>query len=262
MSLDRNLSFLFKGSPGTGKTPAACTFAEFGPVYLAYWDKKKPVELDRYFREVIHRPELLDNIEYDVYGSSNANEYLNKMIDFASNCKYVAVITDSLTSMTGAAVNWSLGFNDKGQKITKPNATPQDMIPDWDEYKVETSMIVQAIDISQKIPAHIIWMAHPLPQIRITGGSGSRVTITTSNSLVTYGNKVAGLVPGRFTEIYHFYQELNYQTNPTSQHFKVSTSNIGDEFARTSLDLPKDFDITNKSFARVWTDLVNKKVGM
>lgn len=258
MSTKDNLSFLFKGAPATGKTPAACTFAEDGPVYLAYFDKKKPVELEKYFKQIIKRPDLLDNIDYDVYGSNNVNEYLNKLIEFATKgCKYIAVITDSLTSMTGAAVNWSLGFNSKGKREERPNTNPQEMIPSWDEYKTETSLIVQAIDISQNIPAHIIWMAHPIPQTRIEN-SGSVIKVVNTNSLVTYGSKVAGLVPGRFTEIYHFYKEINYSTNPTSVKFLVSTDAIGDEFARTSLDLPKSFDITNKSFASVWKELVKK----
>src|SRR2546425_864760 len=105
IQLGKNNSFLFKGSPGFGKTLAAASFAVEGPVYLSYWDKSSPVELTTFFSEKRFGSlgkKILDNIEYDVYGSSNANEYLNKMIDFASDCRYFAIINDSLTYMTSA----------------------------------------------------------------------------------------------------------------------------------------------------------------
>src|SRR5438094_7712207 len=90
-----NISFLFKSSPGFGKTLAAASFAVEGPVYLAYWDKSKPVELTTFFTERRFgslAKKILDNIEYDVYGSENANAYLNKLIDFTNDCRYFAII--------------------------------------------------------------------------------------------------------------------------------------------------------------------------
>lgn len=259
MTLDKNLSFLFKSPPGFAKTLAATSFALGGPVYLAYFDKSKPVELKKYYTDIVHRPDLLDYIEYDVYGSHNVNQFHNKMIDFTTNCPYFAIICDSLTSMTGAAVNWSLGFraNPKKDKQAKSSDVLQ-LIPDWDEYKVETSLIVQTIDIQQTLPCHIIWTAHPLSKINITG-SGASQRITKGNSLVTYGNKVADLVPGRFTEIYHFGKSVDWNTSPATVKYNVYTEAVGDDFAKTALNLPKEFDITNKLFYEVWSSLVNKK---
>ena len=49
LTLGRNTSFLLKGPYGFGKTLAALTFALEGPVYLAYWDKKTPIELLTFF---------------------------------------------------------------------------------------------------------------------------------------------------------------------------------------------------------------------
>ncbi len=250
-------SFLLKGPYGYGKTLAAASFAIDGPVYIAYWDKKKPVELVTFFKKFGERGQrILDNIEYDVYGSSNANEYLNKVIDFTSNCKFTAFVTDSLTTLTSSVVNWSQGFNAKGVKQKIQTENPQQLIPGFDEYKSETAMVAQALDLCRTLPCHIIWTAHPLPSTKIEGSGGS-MKVSKSNSLVTYGSKVAGIVPGQFTEIYHFSQSTDYNVTPSRIKYVVNTEAIGDEFAKSALGLPKELDITNQLFYDVWLKALN-----
>ena len=258
MTAERNISMLLKGTFGFGKTIAASSVCVEGPIYIAYFDKKKPVELEHFYRRVIKRPELLANIEYDTYSSHNAHEYLNKLISFLKDCRYVAVITDSLTNLTAAAVNWSLAFRDpKGGKKDKLNTAAPQLIPDFDEYKVETSLVSQALDISKSLPCHIIWTAHPLPQLKVEG-AGASIKVTKGNSIVTYGNKVAGVVPGNFTEIYHFSKQIDYQSNPSRMKYLVSTDMVGDEYAKTALGLPAEFEITNRLFWEVWKEQLKK----
>jgi len=197
MQPDAQISILMKGPPGYGKTIAAASFALQGPVYIAYFDKKKPIELLTYFTEKrfgAKAKKILNNIEYDIYGAPNCHEYLNKLMSLSKDCRYTTVITDSLTNLTAAAVNWSLGFR-QGAKKDPKNKDAQLMIPDFDEYKVETSMITQALDICKSLPSNIIWTAHPLPSIKIEG-AGASIKVTKTNPIVTYGSKVAGMVPG------------------------------------------------------------------
>lgn len=258
LSFDSNTSFLFKGSPGFSKTLSAASFAVEGPVYLSYWDKKSPIELKTFFTEKRFgslAKKILDNIEYDVYDSSNAGEYLNKIIDFLSDCRYFAIINDSLTYMTSSTVNWSLNFG-KNQRTFKKL---KDIMPDWDEYKVETSLVSQCIDLSRKLPCHVIWTAHPLPTTRIEG-SGSSIRVTKTNSIVSYGSKVAAMIPGGFTEIYHFSQQTDFTAGVPKKKFIVSTESIGDEFAKSPLlgEYVKEFDITDQLFYSVWKDLISK----
>lgn len=259
MSDDDNVSILVKGPNGMGKTLLAASAAVFGPIHISYFDKSKPVELKKYFNNIIKRPDLLDNITYDVYGAYNVNEYLNQIFKWkAQGCRYVAVITDSLTFLTASAVGWSMGFRDpKGPDKDSMNSNSVQLIPDWDEYKIETSLVVQALDILTTIPTMVIWTAHPLPQVRIEG-SGRNQVVTKSTSLVTYGNKVAGMVPGRFTEIYHLGKELDYNTNPTTHKYICYTDSVGDDFARSSLLLPQQIDWSNKLFFDVWAGLLKK----
>jgi len=255
MTPGSKVSMLLKAPWGFGKTIAAASCAVEGPVYIAYFDKSSPIEVFTFYKK--HRPDLLDRIEYDIYGAHNAHEYLNKLIDFSRNgCRYVAVITDSLTNLTAAAVNWSLGFRDTRKRTDKINKDAPAIIPDFDEYKVETSLVTQALDICRSLPAHMIWTAHPLPAIKVEG-AGASIKVTKVVSLVTYGSKVAGIVPGQFQEIYHFSKSIDYSTNPSTIKYTVNTNSVGDDFAKTALDLPNELDITNKLFWEVWKEALN-----
>lgn len=258
ITIDNNISFLFKSSPGFGKTLAAASFAVEGPVFLAYWDKSNPVELATFFTEKRFgslAKKILDNIEYEVYGSDNANMYLNKLIELSEDCRYFAIINDSITFMTAGAVNWSMNFG-KDPKLKKKI---KDVLPDWDEYKVETSIVSQCIDISKKLPCHTIWTAHPLASVSLTG-SGSSMNVTRTNSIVSYGSKVASMIPGSFTEIYHFSQQSSYSEAGQSKKYIVNTEAIGDEYAKSPLlgDYVKSFDITNRLFYEVWKENMDK----
>lgn len=249
--LDSNVSMLLKGTYGFGKTLAAASFALDGPVYLAYFDKKKPIELVTYFSK--HRPEILRNIEYDVYGSHNANEFLNKLIDLARDCRYSAVILDSVTNFTSAAVNWSLGF--RSSKLKGKDK----IMPDFDEYKVETSLVTQSLDICRSLPCHIIWTAHPVQSIKIEG-TGSSIKVTKTNPIVTYGSKVAGIIPGNFSEIYHFSKQNDWDqtTGKSRTKYIVDTEAVGDDYAKSNLGLKASLDITDKLFYEVWKAEIKK----
>lgn len=252
---DKNISMLFKGGNGLGKTIAASSFALYGPIWIAYFDKRTPVELYTFWHKM-GRKDVLENIDYTSYSSANANEYLNDLMKMSREPgRYIAGITDSLTMLTAAAVNWSMGFRTAGGKKDTKSSNPLSaaIIPDFDEYKVETSLVTQALDLCKVQPWYNIWTAHPLPSLKIEGQGTNVASVKTETSLVTYGSKVAGIVPGNFTEIYHFSRQGDER--------RVWTDSIGDQFAKTAYDLPKYFDITNKLFAEEWKRLVNDGLG-
>lgn len=249
--VDSNTSILMKGPFGHGKTLALASFALDGPIYLAYFDKKKPIELVTFFSKMGDKGRrILNNIEYDIYSSSNANEYLNKLMSLSKDCRYFAMGTDSVTNLTSAAVNWSLGFKDNKKGKDK-------IMPDFDEYKVETSLVTQALDICRTLPCHVIWTAHPVPSTKIEG-AGSSMKVTKVNSIVTYGSKVAGIVPGNFSEIYHFSKQSSWDstTGKSGTRYLVSTDAIGDDFAKSNIGLKGEFDITDRLFYEVWKEEV------
>ncbi len=247
---DRNISFLFKSSPGGGKTIAACSLAEYGPIYLAYFDKRVPIEVFTYFKK-IGREDILENITYDIYGSHNVNEYLNKLYKFCIDYRYIGIITDSTTQLTSSAVNWSLGFDGKRDE-------KRIEIPDWDEYKVLTTLVTQALDLTKSYPGYNIWTAHPVSRVNVTG-SGRNITVTKADSIVTYGGKIGDIIPGNFTEIYHFGTESEYSADGVVNRRICFTDNIGEDNAKTAFDLPKKIDFTNKLFFHEWKALIGDK---
>jgi hypothetical protein len=253
--VDSNTSILLKAPFGHGKTIALATFALEGSIYLAYFDKKKPIELKTFFMQYGERGrKILNNIEYDIYSSANANEYLNKLMQLSKDCRFFAVGTDSVTNLTSAAVNWSLGFRDNKKAKDKDK-----IMPDFDEYKVETSLVTQALDICRTLPCHILWTAHPIPGIKIEG-SGASIKVTKVNPIVTYGSKVAGIIPGNFSEIYHFTKGTDYDTTTAKSKIKygVSFDAIGDDFAKSNIGLKGEIDITDRFFYEVWKDKVSE----
>jgi hypothetical protein len=158
--------------------------------------------------------------------------------------------------MTSGAVNWSLGF----RQPTKGKSKDKDKImPDFDEYKIETSLVSQSLDICKALPCHMIWTCHPVPSIKIEG-TGSSIRITKTNPIVTYGAKVAGIVPGNFSEIYHFSKESTWDSviGKNLIRYKVSTEAVGDDFAKSNLGLKGEFDITDKLFYEVWKEKIKQ----
>lgn len=253
---EAKLSFLLKGPVGYGKTIAAASLAIEGPVHLSYFDKKFPVELLRYFK--YRRPDIYKNIHFDVYGANNAHEYLNFLKSQISNCQYFAEIADSVTNMTAAAVNWSLAFRTPGGKKDEINPNAMKLVPDFEEYKVETSYVTQALDMSLMLPCHVIWIAHPLPKMDMSQ-AGDKMRVVKTNSIVSYGSKVAGIIPGRFSEIYHFAMDQTWNAAKGRSENKrmVLTEASGDDFAKSSIGLTADLDITDRLFWEVWKDSVS-----
>ena len=259
--VDDKISILLKAPYGYGKTIAACSMAVEGPVWLAYWDKKAPLELLTFFKR--RNPEILKNIEYDIYGAHNANEYLNKLIRIRKDCQYFGHVNDSVTNMTSSAVNWSLGFRNtkSGPKMDEKNSSAVQLIPDFDEYKVETGLVTQALDICRSLPCNVIWTCHPLPSLKVEQ-SGNTIKVAKVNSIVTYGSKVGAIIPGNFTEIYHLSMDNSWDAVKGRNNTKriVNTIGIGDDFAKTALELPAELDITDRLFWPVWKEAVKKSM--
>ena len=257
LQVSDKISILLKSPFGYGKTIAACSMAVDGPVWLAYFDKNQPIELLTYLKR--RNPEILKNIEYDVYSSNNANEFLNKLIQISKRCDYYGIVVDSVTMMTSAAVNWSLGFRNvkAGAKRDELNPNAMKLIPDFDEYKVETGLVTQALDLCRTLPANVIWTCHPVPSLKIEQ-AGNTVKVAKVNNIVTYGSKVGAIVPGNFTEIYHLSMDNTWDAAKARYNSRriVNTVGIGDDFAKTALELPAEIDITDKLFWPTWKEAV------
>lgn len=234
---------LFIGVNGTGKTIAAASFPE--PILILDFDGRvAPV---RFFY-----PNKTD-IEYwtvgldgdtrrDVIGFT---EFCDKMEKLQDNCPYETVVVDSYTSYSAVAVLHQMGMRGEDVKKTKGGLP----IPDWDEYKGETGVALQILEIAKILPSHFIMTAHPVSAAKTTkqGGSANEVlaSIIKGSSLATYGWKTPSFLPNYFNEMYYFFNDVSGQMGQEVRR-KIQTVSVGEIVAKTALPLPAIIDVTNK----------------
>src|SRR5437870_4440166 len=92
---------IMKGEPGTGKSIAAASYSQSGPMfYFDFEDKMDSVK--NYYYNTIGKPELVKNLEYKVY--RNWDEAWIKLSTFSVQCPYKVLVWDSLTSSAWLAI--------------------------------------------------------------------------------------------------------------------------------------------------------------
>jgi hypothetical protein len=251
--LGGRLMLMLKGDNGAGKTILASSFP--GPIKFFMFDGSKLDAVKRFF------PGRKD-IEYDIYGPkrtryrdpvTGAVTDIKDLIQFADEftglqdrCDYATVVIDSFTSFSVTCVTFQLDVRSTGDKGTNKSKGGL-VIPDFDEYKGETTLVTQTLDVSKVLPCHVIWTVHPLPKLETTG-SGNSMKVTKTTSIAAYGAKTAAMAPGYFNEVWH----LEARSASGGVQRIVHTQTIGEHFAKTALPLPGSFDVTNKpGFAEV-----------
>lgn len=236
---------LFVGANGSGKTIAGASFPGNGLI-LDYDGRVAPV---RFFY-----PKRTD-IEYwtiGLDGDSRSDvidftDGLKKIEDLQDRCPYDWVMMDSYTTYSAVAVLHQMGLRSGDVKKTKGGLP----IPDWDEYKGETGVMLQILEILKILPCNIIITAHPIYAAKTTKQGGSTNDVLASmikgSSIASYGWKTASLLPNYFNEMYYFWVDA-----PTAAGLdvkrKVQTVSAGDVVCKTALPLPAVMDITNLQF--------------
>lgn len=246
---------LFVGPNGSGKTIAAASFP--GPILI--WDFDGRVEPVKKFYP------KRDDIEYwtvgldgdtrsDVIGFT---EWTKRFEDLQDNCPYETVIFDSYTAYSAVACFHQMGLHAKDVKKTKGGLP----IPDWDEYKGETGVMLQTLEIAKILPCHFICTAHPVSKARTVkqGGSTNEVlaSMVKASSLATYGWKTDSFLPNYFNEIYYFYTDVTSQI-AIQNDYKIQTVSAGEIVAKSALPVPPIITITNKPFYPVLQAILNE----
>lgn len=246
-TIDRKLGGIFRGlfvgANGSGKTVAAASFP--GPIMI--WDFDGRVEpVTKFYPD-------RDDIEYwtvgldgdtrpDVIGFT---EWCKRFEDLQDNCPYGTIIMDSYTAYSATACFHQMGLHAGDVKRTKGGLA----IPDWDEFKGETGVMLQTLDIAKILPAHFICTAHPISKARTTkqGGSTNEVlaSMIRASTLATYGWKTDSFLPNYFNEMYFFFTDVSGQVMMPNKYM-VQTVSAGEIVCKTALPLPPLFEITNK----------------
>jgi len=242
----QSLICLFKGDPGTAKSPAAASFPD--PYILdldgriasvaSYWrGKERNIKYDTLINDY---PKLCDKLDalirYNPYGT---------------------VVLDSITTLARSlhtlifqargAGSQAREKDDDGKKRLYLNAAKLpgkfEGIPvlEIDDYKTESTGIIQILDACRVLwnggkGCNVIVIAHVI-EVE-TKDLKNRVTRT--RAIMTGGRKIAAEIPVYFNEAYHFY-------NTPSGGYEIITKADGEDWAKTSLPLPERLDFTHKN---------------
>lgn len=239
---------LFVGANGSGKTIAAASFPGEGLI-LDFDGRVAPV---RYFY-----PKRTD-IEYWTIGLDSRSrsdvigftDGCKKIEDLQQRCPYDWIAFDSYTSYSAVAVLHQMGLHAEDVRRTKGGLP----IPDWDEYKGETGVMLQMLEILKILPCNIIITAHPVYAAKTTkqGGTTNEVlaSMVKGSSIASYGWKTPSLLPNYFNEMYYFFVDAPRSAGIEVKRI-VQTVSAGEIVCKTALPLPAIIDITNQPFYNV-----------
>jgi hypothetical protein len=249
--LGGRLMVMLKGDNGSGKTVLAASFP--GPIKFFMFDGSKLDVVKLFF------PNRTD-IEYDIYGaretrfrdSNGQPVHIKSLLQFAEefnalqdHCPWATIVLDSFTSFSVTCVTFQLDVRSTTEGKNTLKSKGGLTIPDFDEYKGETTLVTQSLDVSKVLPCHVIWTAHPLPKLD-TSGSGASMRVTKTSSIAAYGAKTAAMAPSYFNEVWHLETRADSSVAGGRQRI-VHVQTIGDQFAKTALPLPPSFDVTNRA---------------
>lgn len=243
----KSLFCLFKGDPGTAKSPAAASFPE---PYVA--------DVDGRIASIVNywKPRK-KQIHYDTM-VNNYPRLCAKMEALIRYNPYQTVIIDSITTIArslhtlifearGQGAQAKDEFDGEKKKRVYLNAAKIpgkfEGIPvlEIDDYKTESTGIIQILDGCRVLwndgkGCNVIVIAHVIE----VENRDLKNRVTRTRAIMTGGRKIAAEIPVYFNEAYHFY-------NTPSGGFEIITKADGEDWAKTALPLPTRIDFTDKN---------------
>jgi hypothetical protein len=230
------------GPNGSGKSIAIASWKEKGSIYYFDFDGRMNSVANWSQQRGLKRGQL----QSDSYGPMQVYEAYEKMCDFSSSCPHAAIVLDSFTSITIAAVTFSLKTRQgiKGKDAPKMSKGGL-MVPDWDEFNGEATYVTMMLDLSRQIAANgtaVFWTAHPVERLKVTAGQGGTVSsVGTQTKYAAIGMKSDALVPIYFNEIYHFIKTWDFERVRYGYVCQTQSTEVA---AKTALNLPAQMDWT------------------
>lgn len=225
---------MFKGEPGTRKSTCALSYP--APQFWLSWDKKMRSLLLPMRAWGISR----NSLSYEDYSDWSAAE--RKLKQLQINCPYRTIIADSITSCGDSIMSQAKRL--KGGTTRKSGMTAGKQISgievnELEDYNAESAAILDMIsmlkDIHQYHKVHVILIAHVIQaEYRNTTNNTTHI----SRQIVTAAKKVAAKIPAYCEEVYHFNIDRGFDASGEGS-YSLLTEHTGDDFARTSLALPK-----------------------
>jgi AAA domain len=225
---------LFKGEPGTRKSTCALSYPQ--PQFWLSWDKKMRSML----LPMKHFGINPNQIAYEDYSDWSRAEM--KLKQLQTDCPYKTIIADSITSCGDSIMGQTKRL--KAGSTRKSGATAGKLVGgigvnELEDYNAEASALLDMIsmlkDIHQYHKVHVILIAHVI-QVEYKSVTGETHF---SRSIVTAAKKVAAKIPAYCEEVYHFNIDKGDFAVDAGGSYALLTEHTGDDFARTSLPLPK-----------------------
>jgi hypothetical protein len=234
-----NLYCLFKGEPGTRKSTCALSFPK--PIYWFDWDNKMD-SLILPMRSWGINPK---EVQYDTYVDWNAAKV--QLEKFQSKCEFKTLVIDSITSCADAINRQTLKV--KGSETGKKIAGIA--VNSIEDFNAEDSALKELVALTKDIKNYhkinIILIGHII-QKEIKSSDGKTHM---SRILVTAGKGIAQKIPAYCSEVYHFNIKSGMDTSKGGQ-YACLTTHTGDDFARSSLDLPNEIVFGNEQLYSKW----------
>jgi hypothetical protein len=170
------------------------------------------------------------------------NKARTKLEQLQVSCPYKTLVFDSLTSMADMTLRQTVRMK-YGEVRASGKAAGKLIagiaVNEIEDYNAESAALQELIALTKDIHSYhkvnIILIAHVVQaEYRNTATNVTHV----SRTIVTAGKKVAPKIPAYCGEVYHFNIKKGYQDGTDS--YSLLTTHTGDDFARTSLPIPKE----------------------
>lgn len=241
VSLDNGLFTLMKGEPGTRKSTSALSYPT--PQYWVSTDQK----MEALVKPARNWGIKKTDIEADDYNDwDKPRKFLEGL---RVNCKYKTIIIDSITSI-GDCMTSQVKKSKKDDN--KGKALGGIVVSGFDEFNAEASafqdLIALTKDIHKYHKINIIMIAHV-----IAARKDNDVNKLThhSRTIVTGGEKISAKLASYMTEVYHFNIGTSFDADAEG-NYELLTVHTGNDYARTSLDIPRKIQFNDKQLYSEW----------
>jgi len=241
---DEKLDALFtmlKGEPGTRKSTCALSYPT--PQYWVSTDQK----MESMVLPAKRWGVKTRDITYDDY--TDWDKVNAKLKQLQVNCPYKTVIVDSITSIGDAMtsqVKKSKRAEGQGKTI---GGIP---VSGLEEFNAESSafqeLIAQLKDINKFHGVNIIMIAHVLGARK--DNEANKLTHH-SRIIVTGAEKISAKLASYMTEVYHFNIKPAFEADKEGS-YTLLTTHTGNDYARTSLPLPKEVEFNDQPLYERW----------
>ena len=230
---------LLKGEPGTRKSTAALTWPK--PMYWFSFDQKM---------NALQLPMKLWNIDPKMITFDDYAEWTparQKLEQMAITCPYKTIVIDSITSCADSMLRQTLKAKQgkkRGSGADAGKSIGGISVNEMEDFNAEAAGLTELIALTKDIKNYhkidIILIAHVIrADYKSIDG-----TTHISRTLVTAAKKPAAKIPAYCDETYQF----GWEASPivgVAGDLVVQTVNNGEDYARTTLDLPAMIKLKN-----------------